>query len=119
MSEEVASAIVEVAHQQGIRVSAHISLSRDIETAVNIGVDDLAHMALDKVPDSLLIKVVKAGIFWTPTIELWKGLAAKGAVSDAFVLDNLNRFVKAGGKVALGTDFGGSARFMFDLGTRV
>ena len=116
MSEEVAGAIVEVAHQHGKRVSAHISLSRDIETAVNIGVDDLAHMALDRVPDRLLQKVVKAGIFWTPTIELWKGLAAKGAVSDAYVLENLDRFVKAGGKVALGTDFGGSARFVFDLG---
>ena len=115
MTEEVARAIVEIAHQHGKKVSAHISLSRDIVTAVNIGVDDLAHMALDRVPNELLKKVVDAGIHWTPTIEMWKGFALKGLLSDAYVLDNLGRFAKAGGKVTLGTDYGGGP-FPFELG---
>jgi imidazolonepropionase-like amidohydrolase len=115
MPKEVARAIVEIAHRQGKRVSAHISLSRDIETAVNVGVDDLAHMALDNVPNELIKKIVKAGIFWIPTIELWKGLTLKGIVQDTHLFDNLGRFVKAGGKVALGTDYGG-ASFPFELG---
>jgi imidazolonepropionase-like amidohydrolase len=115
MSEEVARAIVETAHRQGKKVSAHISLSRDIETVVNVGVDDLAHMALDKVPNELLKKVVDAGIYWTPTIEMWKGFVLKGIAPDTYFLDNLGRFAKAGGKVALGTDYGGGP-FQFELG---
>ena len=115
MSEEVARAIVETAHRHGKKVSAHISLSRDIETGIKIGVDDLAHMALDKVPNELLKKVVDAGIYWTPTIEMWKGFVLRGWVPDTYLLDNLGRFAKAGGKVALGTDYGGGP-FQFELG---
>jgi len=110
MPESAARALTETAHRRGKRVSAHISLSRDIKTALNVGVDDLAHMVLDKLPDELIEKVVKAGIFWIPTIEVWKGLKV-----DTHVLDNLGRFAGAGGKVALGTDFGG-ASFQFELG---
>ncbi|MCP4125177.1 MAG: amidohydrolase family protein, partial [Bacteroidetes bacterium] len=54
MSEAVARAIVETAHKLDKKVSAHISLSRDIETAINVGADDLAHMAVNRVPDKLL-----------------------------------------------------------------
>jgi len=115
MSEEVARAIVETAHRHGKKVSAHISLSRDIVTAVNVGVDDLAHMALDKVPNELLEKVVDAGIHWTPTLEVWKGFASLGTLQDTYLLDNLGRFAKAGGKVVLGTDYGGGP-FTFELG---
>jgi imidazolonepropionase-like amidohydrolase len=115
MSEEVARAIVETAHLHGKKVSAHISLSRDIVTAVNVGVDDLAHMALDKVSNELLKKIVDAGIYWTPTIEMWKGFVLRGWVPDTYLLDNLGRFATAGGKVALGTDYGGGP-FQFDLG---
>jgi imidazolonepropionase-like amidohydrolase len=115
MSEEVARAIVETAHRHGKKVSAHISLSRDIATAVNVGIDDLAHMAVDKVPNGLIKRVVDAGIYWTPTIELRKGFALIGIVPDTYLLDNLGRFAKAGGKVALGTDYGGGP-FPFDLG---
>jgi len=116
MSEEVARAIVETAHRQGKKVSAHISLSRDIVTAVNVGVDDLAHMALDKVPNELLKRVVDADIHWIPTIEhvlVCEECEFKGTVSDTYLLDNLDRFVKAGGKVALGTDYGG---LQYELG---
>jgi imidazolonepropionase-like amidohydrolase len=115
MSEAVARTIVKTAHKLGKKVSAHISLSRDIETAINVGADDLAHMAVNRVPDKLLRRIVEAGIYWTPTIEVWKGFAEKGFVSGSYLLDNLGRFVKAGGKVALGTDYAGGP-FPFEMG---
>lgn len=106
MSEDVAKAIVEVSHRHGKKVSAHVSLSRDIQTAINAGVDDLAHMVVDKLNDGIIEEVVEAQIYWTPTIEMWKNWTAKGRGKfDTFLLDNLIRFVKAGGKVALGTDY--------------
>lgn len=115
MSKEVAQAIVQTAHRHGKKVSAHVSLSQDIATAVNVGVDDLAHMALDKVTDELIEKIVDAGIYWTPTLEVWKGWASQGTLQDIYLLYNLGRFTNAGGKVALGTDYGGGP-FPFELG---
>ena len=39
----------------------------------------------------------------------------KGIIQDTYILQNLGRFAKAGGKVALGTDYGGGP-FQFELG---
>jgi imidazolonepropionase-like amidohydrolase len=43
-------------------------------------------------------------MYWVPTIELWKNV---GQGQDANVIENLQHYVAAGGKVALGTDFEG------------
>jgi len=113
MSIDTARAIVEIAHARGKRASVHISLCRDVEKAIQTGTDDLAHMVLDKLSPELAKKVAKTGIIWIPTIEVWKGLnLAKN------VVPNLRTFFTEGGKVALGTDFGGGP-FTFDLGMPV
>ena len=113
LSEEAARTIVEIAHRQGKKVSAHVSLSRDIKKAIDVGADDLAHMVIDKLPGDLINEIVEAGIYWTPTLEMWQGVLSKEYL--AISLDNLNRFSKAGGKVALGSDYGGTYAD-FDLG---
>jgi imidazolonepropionase-like amidohydrolase len=112
MPLECAKAIVETAHQRQKNVSIHISLSRDIETALEAGANDLAHMVNDELSLQLARKVVDAGVYWTPTIEVWQGLGF-----GKIVLANLRRFVEAGGgsRVVLGTDFKGSY-FPFELG---
>lgn len=56
----------------------------------------MAHLAVDRVPDDLIREMVSAGIAWVPTLE---PLDFKGK-------DNLRRFVRAGGVVALGNDSG-------------
>jgi hypothetical protein len=58
--------------------------------------------------------MVATGTYWVPTLELWQrvGLPGKRPVT------NLERFIKAGGKVALGTDYAGYAA-TFDLGLPV
>jgi imidazolonepropionase-like amidohydrolase len=111
MPEPVARTIIEIAHKRGTRVATHIGLSRDIQTAINIGVEELAHMVIDPLPDDLITKMVNAGIYVTPTIEIQKGWGF-----DTHILDNLGRFVKAGGKVVLGTDFAVGTFFEFELG---
>jgi imidazolonepropionase-like amidohydrolase len=113
LSEEAARAIVEIAHRHGKKVSAHVSLSRDIKKAIDVGADDLAHMVIDKLPDDLINEIVEADIYWTPTLEMWQGVLSKEYL--AISLDNLSRFSKAGGKVALGSDYGGTYAD-FDLG---
>jgi imidazolonepropionase-like amidohydrolase len=113
LSPEEAAAIVETAHVRGAWVSAHVSVAQDLEKALDAGVDDIAHMVTDELPDRLVARVVESGTYWVPTIELWKGV---GYGLGAHVVDNLRRFVEAGGKIALGTDYAGAPDVDFDLG---
>jgi imidazolonepropionase-like amidohydrolase len=95
---------VKAAHERGTITSAHISVSKDLRRALDDGVDDIAHMVTDRLPDELIGKMVEGGKTWEPTLELWKNV---GNGMDTSVIDNLRRYVLAGGKVALGTDYAG------------
>ncbi|MFL7794427.1 MAG: amidohydrolase family protein, partial [Anaerolineae bacterium] len=66
-----------------------------------------------ELPNELAARVVESGTYWVPTLELWKGV---GYGLGAHVVDNLRRFVEAGGKIALGTDYAGAPDVDFDLG---
>lgn len=108
--------IVKTAHSRNRRVAAHISNSIHIKTALEGGVDDVDHMTYDYVPDSVIASMVQNNIYWIPTLELWKGVSDRyGNNYITIAKNNLGRFVKAGGKVALGTDFDGYTT-PFDLG---
>jgi len=112
LSLEEATAIVEVAHQRGTIASSHVLVSKDLEHALNAGVDDIAHMVTDNPSDDLIDRVVNDSVYWVPTLELWHGV---GYGLRDVAINNLRRFVKAGGMVALGTDYGGYDS-QFDLG---
>ena len=106
LSLEMATAIARVAHQRGVKVTSHTAGQRDLPLVLDAGVDDIAHMAGVPVPDALVERVIKANVYWVPTLELWKryGDTYTRAVA------NLTRFISAGGKVALGTDYNGDDR---------
>lgn len=110
MSVEAASAIIGTARARGKAAPVHVSLCRDAERALQAGADELAHMVVDELKPALAKRIAEAGVIWIPTMEVWKGLG----LGD-LVVRNLGAFVKAGGTVALGTDFGGAA-FAFDPG---
>ena len=99
LSVELATAIVETAHARGIPVTVHINLERDLESALDAGVDDIAHMALDYVPDDVIQRMVDSDVGWVPTLAVMEGNGTQ-------MHDNLRRFVAAGGRVALGNDAG-------------
>jgi imidazolonepropionase-like amidohydrolase len=116
LSTDEIQMIVQTAHARGRPVSAHISRSKHLAMAIQADVDDLSHMAVDTVPDSLIAATVQNDIYWVPTLELWDGVADLHGVNwDLIAKNNLNRFVQAGGKVALGTDFDGYTT-PFELG---
>jgi imidazolonepropionase-like amidohydrolase len=96
LSTEEAAAIVETAHARGIPVTAHATTAQDLRRALDAGVDDVAHIAVDRVPTSDIRRMVEAGMSWVPTFE---PLENRGQ-------DNLRRFVRAAGRVALGNDSG-------------
>jgi len=107
-TEEELRALVDTAHAGGKKVSVHISQEKHLESAVEIGVDDIAHMVIEPIDQDICDTLVKKNIYWIPTLELWSG------VSDWYqnnyreiAVNNLKLFYEAGGKIALGTDFGG------------
>ena len=116
LSQGEINTIVKTAHERDIPVSAHISRARHLEMAIEAGVDDVAHMIIDDLPDDLITQMIAKDIYWIPTLELWKGVSQMYSLDwDKTAMKNLRRFVMAGGKVALGTDYDGYV-CEFDLG---
>jgi imidazolonepropionase-like amidohydrolase len=116
ISLEEIRAIVEAAHACNLRVSAHASRARHLALAIEGGVDDVAHMIVDNLPDHLIEKMVQRNMFWVPTLELWSGVSQMYNLNwDMQAIENLRRFVAAGGQVAIGTDYAGHG-CEFDLG---
>jgi imidazolonepropionase-like amidohydrolase len=119
LSPAEAAAIVALAHERGTLVSAHVTAARDVEAALEAGVDDLAHMVVDELPDALIERAVGAGVYWTPTLELWDGVSREQGIDlDRRAIRNLGRYTAAGGNVALGTDYAGYET-AFQLGTPI
>jgi len=103
LSHEQAVAIVETAHARGIPVAAHVEFSRDVVRALDAGVDVIAHMVVDDPPDALLARGVAQGVTWLTTLEVWRFV---NPASGAAAVANLRRVARAGGAIALATDFG-------------
>lgn len=111
LSPGEAKAIVEVAHARGKRVSAHAMVTADLERAVDAGVDEIAHYSIQDTPQSLIDRMVADRIVWVPTLELLR------VVRVTIFGDSLKRFVRAGGIVALGTDYmGAGPEYGYDFG---
>jgi imidazolonepropionase-like amidohydrolase len=108
ISLEEIRALVEAAHFCNLRVSAHVTRTHHLSLAVEGGVDEIAHMVRDQLPDSLIEKMVQRNIFCIPTLELWSGVSQMhNSNCIVQVTENLQRFIAAGGQVALGTDYAG------------
>jgi imidazolonepropionase-like amidohydrolase len=107
-TREELRALVDAAHARGRRVSVHVMHARFVEWAVDAGVDDLAHMAVDRVDDAALDRVVGRGVIWVPTLELLRCVDTRHRLAwTPVALDNLARFRRLGGVVAMGTDHAG------------
>ncbi len=109
LTEEQISAITEVAHDGGLRVTAHVSADRRLETVLAGGVDSAAHIPLDEMSDENISTMVADEIPLIPTLAVWETMPSFCTDHGAcFGLDNLTRYVDAGGVVALGDDYGNS-----------
>jgi imidazolonepropionase-like amidohydrolase len=122
LSPEEATALVDTAHERGKPVTAHVTSARDLERrdlerALDAGVDEIAHMVVDKLSEQLISRMVETGTRWVPTLELWQGVSRIYPISHgSMAIKNLALFVEAGGEVVLGTDYAGARKVDFDLG---
>jgi imidazolonepropionase-like amidohydrolase len=73
-------------------------------------------MIVDDLPDHLIEKMIERKMFWVPTLELWAGVSQMYHLNwDSQAIENLRRYVAAGGQVAIGTDYAGHG-CPFELG---
>jgi imidazolonepropionase-like amidohydrolase len=104
LSFEETTAIVAIAHERHTWVSVHLTFSVDLEQAVKAGVDDVAHVVIDPLPEEWLQRMIADDIYLVPTLKAMEILNLPSRPHDE--VTNLHRFVAAGGKVALGSDAG-------------
>jgi imidazolonepropionase-like amidohydrolase len=98
MSAEEVRAAVTQAHASGKWVAAHISHVRNLSLALDAGVDDIAHMVVEPLPQEMARAIAAKGNVWVPTLELWKGVSAKHSLDwDRIAIANTGVFFKAGG----------------------
>src|SRR5215831_4506232 len=106
-------AIVDEAHRQHHKVASHAMALNGVHNSVEAGVDSIEHG--NYIADADLKTMVDKGIFYVPTIFVGdyvaQGRAAAGATVWLDMIkihgDTFQRAVKAGVKIAFGTDAGG------------
>jgi imidazolonepropionase-like amidohydrolase len=99
--EPTLHALVSAAHGRNLKVTAHIYGMDELEKAIDAGVDELAHilMSPEAIPPATIRRMVDSAMVIVPTLAVW----SRGR---AVAVDNLRRFLDAGGRVVYGTDLG-------------
>jgi imidazolonepropionase-like amidohydrolase len=122
MTDEEMKAVVEAAHELGLKVAAHAHGKKAIDHAILAGVDSIEH---GTYADAESYKLMKAhGTFLVPTLlvadaiyqtavktpELLPPTVADKAIAvTPTMIGNANRAYKAGVKIAFGTDQGATS----------
>ena len=71
MDPALIKAIAEEAHKFKLPVVCHTGNARDVEDAVNAGVDGIEHGSMtDAIPEAVLVKMKQAGITFDPTLDV-------------------------------------------------
>ena len=93
-------AIVAEAHEQDLRVTAHVGEGRGALMALQAGVDELAHMPCGDQPE-LMAALAEAGVEIVGTLHV-----ISLAVGCGGLVENAAAFVRAGGSLLYGSDYG-------------
>jgi len=110
---EELKAIVDEAHRQRHKVASHAMALQGVHNSVEAGVDSIEHG--NYIADADLKKMVEKGIVYVPTIYVGDYVAEGRAKAGASVWaampaiheQTFRRALKAGAKIAFGTDIGG------------
>jgi len=83
LTPQTATALVDAAHAAGLRVIAHAVTVDDTLTALDAGVDGLAHVVCDAAPDSgaaedLAARIAAQDVFVTTTLTYFEALTGTG-----------------------------------------
>jgi imidazolonepropionase-like amidohydrolase len=85
LSPQTLRAVVEEAHEHGLRVLAHIHTDEDAFVAVACGVDGIEHVPVGRRLADALSAMADAGVVWTPTLVVIEALAHADRPGDSLV----------------------------------
>jgi imidazolonepropionase-like amidohydrolase len=104
LSDEELVAICDVAHEAGTIITAHAQGRGQVERALGAGVDELAHCPWSERLREEVVTAVAQRMRIVSTLDIH---SYGDETPELHVgLDNLGRFLEAGGTVAYGTDLG-------------
>jgi imidazolonepropionase-like amidohydrolase len=104
LTDDQLVAICDVAHQAGTIVTAHVQGKGQAARAMGAGVDEFAHCPWsERLPDDLIAAAAKR-MRVVSTLDIHSFGADTPEVRRA--VDNMARFVRAGGRAVYGTDLG-------------
>ncbi|HEX2032271.1 MAG TPA: amidohydrolase family protein, partial [Actinomycetota bacterium] len=104
LSDRELVAACDAAHAGGLRVAAHAQGAGQTERALGAGVDELAHCPWTERLSDDLIRALARRMTITSTLEIHS--YGRRTPELDLAVDNLRRFVQAGGRVRYGTDLG-------------
>ena len=116
MARDEIAAVVEAAHDRGVKVRAHVAGKDMILECVELGVDVIDHG--DGVDEECIAKMAEAGTFWVPsliylTCVLELGMGGRLGVTQEQV-DHTRRMLplahRAGVRILIGDDYSGVFR---------
>ncbi|MBI3685738.1 MAG: amidohydrolase family protein [Actinobacteria bacterium] len=100
-SPRVVRAVVEAAHARGLPVVAHALTVDLVGRALDAGVDELAHVPVERLPPSMVDRLAAAGIVVVSTLQTFFA-CGEGPTAAA----NAAELVRAGVRLVYGTDLG-------------
>jgi imidazolonepropionase-like amidohydrolase len=106
MTYSVLRAIVEEADAHELRVTAHVGEARGARMALRAGVHELAHMPCGDEPE-LMAELTRAGVEIVGTLHVIRLVTGRpGFESCPGLLENAAAFVRRGGTLLYGSDYG-------------
>lgn len=99
LEPDLLEAVVREAHRTGLKVTSHCGSLAQLEVAIDAGIDELAHglWSDESIPDPTVARMVAAGMAVVPTLHIDPSPSR---------IDDVRRFLAAGGHVVYGTDMG-------------
>lgn len=94
--------VIAYAHRAGLEVSCHVTTGADFHAAVAAGVDEINHLPLAAITEGDARDAARRGIVLVTTLVSHR--APEGTDLDSLHRENLERLMKAGVRLALGTD---------------
>ncbi|QPJ60926.1 MAG: amidohydrolase [Candidatus Nitronauta litoralis] len=96
LSESIVKTIVDEAHKNGRRVTAHLAEERGAQIAINSGVDEWAHMPCNTIPETLLKLAASQRVKIVSTLDTLSKCSG--------IVSNTKKWKELGGEILYGAE---------------
>ncbi|MEZ4826572.1 MAG: amidohydrolase family protein [Bacteroidia bacterium] len=109
LDQQVLKSIIDEAHSHGLWVTIHTGTADDVQTAVMLGADAIEHGTEERLPDSLISRMVQQQVLYIPTLAVTE--VQNVLEKQPGRKTNIARLDSAGVMIGAGTDTQGKMAF--------